>query len=61
MDLSNIFIQKKQKHFQEMIAEEDPDGDGIVTKEEFTKMLERKKWSASYISLSTIYRIVLNE
>ena len=32
------------EHFQEMIAEEDPDGDGIVTKEEFTKMLERKKW-----------------
>ena len=31
--------------YQEMIAEEDPDGDGIVTKEEFTKMLERKKWS----------------
>ena len=28
---------------QDMIAEEDPDGDGIVTKEEFTKMLERKK------------------
>ena len=32
-------------YYQEMIAEEDPDGDGIVTKEEFTKMLERKKWS----------------
>ena len=26
-----------------MIAEEDPDGDGIVTKEEFTLMLQRKK------------------
>ena len=43
----NIQMCLKQKkltqHFQEMIAEEDPDGDGIVTKEEFTKMLERKK------------------
>ena len=27
---------------QEMIAEEDPDGDGVITKEEFTKMLQRK-------------------
>ena len=35
--------KKLTQHFQEMIAEEDPDGDGIVTKEEFTKMLERKK------------------
>ena len=35
--------KKTTEHFQEMIAEEDPDGDGIVTKEEFTKMLERKK------------------
>ena len=32
-----------------MIAEEDPDGDGIVTKEEFTKMLERKKWLCSLL------------
>ena len=32
-----------------MIAEEDPDGDGIVTKEEFTKMLERKKWLRSLL------------
>ena len=36
-------LKKLTQHFQEMIAEEDPDGDGIVTKEEFTKMLERKK------------------
>ena len=27
--------------FQEMIAEEDPDGDGVITKDEFTKMLEK--------------------
>ena len=26
-----------------MIAEEDNDGDGVITKEEFTKMLQRKK------------------
>ena len=27
---------------QEMIAEEDNDGDGVITKEEFTKMLQKK-------------------
>ena len=27
--------------FQEMIAEEDPDGDGVITKDEFTKMLDK--------------------
>merc|ERR1719318_2434948 len=34
---------RTMEEIKEMIAEEDPDGDGIVTKEEFTKMLERKK------------------
>ena len=24
-----------------MIAEEDPDGDGVITKDEFTKMLDK--------------------
>ena len=28
--------------WQEMIAEEDNDGDGVITKEEFIKMLQRK-------------------
>ena len=27
---------------QEMIAEEDPDGDGVITKDEFKKMLQKK-------------------
>merc|ERR1712045_173530 len=26
---------------KEMIAEEDPDGDGVITKDEFTKMLDK--------------------
>ena len=38
-----IDFKARKCYYQEMIAEEDPDGDGIVTKEEFTKMLERKK------------------
>ena len=28
---------------QEMIAEEDPDGDGVITKDEFKKMLQKKQ------------------
>ena len=28
---------------REMIAEEDTDGDGVITKEEFVEMLRRKK------------------
>ena len=28
--------------WQEMIAEEDNDGNGVITKEEFTKMLQKK-------------------
>ena len=30
---------------KEMIAEEDPDGDGVITKEEFIKMLHKKESS----------------
>ena len=28
-----------------MIAEEDKDGDGVITKEEFMQMLQRKIWA----------------
>ena len=32
---------RTMEEIKEMIAEEDPDGDGLITKEEFTKMLKR--------------------
>ena len=38
---SSIFFVFLNVKFQEMIAEEDPDGDGVITKDEFTKMLDK--------------------
>ena len=38
---SSIFFVFVNVKFQEMIAEEDPDGDGVITKDEFTKMLDK--------------------
>ena len=36
-----FFVYFFNVKFQEMIAEEDPDGDGVITKDEFTKMLDK--------------------
>ena len=41
-----------------MIAEEDTDGDGVITKEEFITMLKRKKW---IIQLNKIFYDKLKE
>ena len=44
-ELMNVMISlgnpRTMEEIKEMIAEEDPDGDGLITKEEFTKMLKR--------------------
>ena len=40
--------------FQEMIAEEDPDGDGVITKEEFTKMLDKNNRKKKSILTSSV-------
>ena len=34
---------RTEQEIKEMIAEEDTDGDGVITKEEFITMLKRKK------------------
>ena len=37
-----------------MIAEEDPDGDGVITKEEFTKMLDKNNRKKKSILTSSL-------
>lgn len=39
---------------KEMIAEEDPDGDGVITKEEFTKMLDKNNRKKKSILTSSV-------
>ena len=44
MSIKIIINFRTEQEIKEMIAEEDTDGDGVITKEEFITMLKRKKW-----------------